>query len=362
MLERFHVPEDIAVRVKHTDMFATVTDIFLKMGMSQADAEQGADVLVYADVRGIESHGVSNMLRRYVDAFSKGDINPTPVPKIIRGKGAVATIDSDRGHGLVVGPYAMNLAIERAKEHGIGSISVVNGRHFGACAYHAEMALQHDMIGMAMTTGGLQVAPVHGAEPKVGLNPLGVAIPTQDEAPFIFDAAMSSVAGNKIALARRLGVDVMPGWIAEKDGTPIMDEQPVPDEFLILPTGATREIGAHKGYSMAVMIEVLCGILGGVGGGIFRPQGASSHHFIAYDISAFTDVDTFKRSVDRYLKDLRETQPAVGHDRVMYAGLPEHEERSEREAHGIPYHPEVIDWFKGLCNELGLAWRLTADS
>lgn len=358
MLERFHVPEDIAIRVSPTDLFATVQDIFLKMGMSPEDAEQATDVLVYADIRGIESHGVSNMLRRYVDAFGEGDINPRPKPVIVREKGAAVTLDSDRGHGLVVGPFAMNMAIERAKVHGLGAVTVINGRHFGACAYHAEMALAHDMIGFAMTTGGLQVAPVHGAEPKVGLNPLGVAIPTQDEPPFVFDAAMSSVAGNKIALARRLGVDVLPGWIAEKDGTPIMEEQPVPEEFLVLPVGGTREIGSHKGYSLAVMIEALCAILGGAGGGPFRSGGAS-HHFLVYDVSAFADVQTFKQNMDTYLKSLRETRPATGHDRVMYAGLPEYEEKREREAKGIPYHPEVIEWFKSICDELDIPWRLT---
>jgi L-2-hydroxycarboxylate dehydrogenase (NAD+) len=358
MLERFHVPENIAIRVPPAAMLDTVTEIFLAMGMPDADAALAADVLLYADVRGIESHGVSNMLRRYVEAFRQGDINPTPNPVVLRERGAVATLDSDRGHGLVVGPMAMKMAIERAREHGIGSLSVINGRHFGACAYHAEMALAHDMIGIAMTTGGVQVAPVHGAEPKVGLNPIGVAIPTHEQPPFIFDAAMSSVAGNKIALARRLGVDVLPGWIAEKDGTPIMDEQPVPEEFMMLPLGGTREIGAHKGYSMAVMIEVLCGILGGLGGGPFRTHGAS-HHFLAYDISAFSDVPVFKRHMDQYMKDLTETRPAAGYDRVVYAGLPEHEEKIEREQKGIPYHPEVIDWFKGICDELNIAWRLT---
>jgi LDH2 family malate/lactate/ureidoglycolate dehydrogenase len=124
-------------------------------------------------------------------SFAEKDINPTPKPKVIRGKGAVATIDSDAGHGLVVGPYAMKMAIEKAKDYGIGSVTVINGRHFGACAYHAEMALKHNMIGIAMTTGGLMVAPVNGAEAKVGLNPIGVAVPTKDEPPFIFDASMS---------------------------------------------------------------------------------------------------------------------------------------------------------------------------
>ena len=116
MLERFHVPDDIAVKINHKEIFEVVENIFLKMGMSKEDANLSADVLIYADVRGIESHGVSNMLRRYVESFAENGINPTPAPKVIRGKGAVATLDSDAGHGLVVGPYAMNMAIEKAKD------------------------------------------------------------------------------------------------------------------------------------------------------------------------------------------------------------------------------------------------------
>ena len=293
LLERFHVPHDIAVNVMPDDMRATVEDIFAKMGMSNEDAAQATDVLIYADVRGIETHGVSNMLRRYVESFGEGGINPEPKPRIVREMPATVTLDSDGGHGLVIGPYAMNVAIERAKQYGIGSVTAFNGRHFGACAYHAAMALPHDMIGLAMTTGGLAVAPVHGAKPMVGLNPIGVAVPTRNEPPFIFDASMSSVAGNKITLAKRLGVPVMPGWIAEPDGTPIMDERQVPDEYMMLPAGGTRELGAHKGYSLAMMVEILCGGLGGMHAGPFR-RGGASHHFVVYNIEAFTDVEAFK--------------------------------------------------------------------
>jgi LDH2 family malate/lactate/ureidoglycolate dehydrogenase len=253
---------------------------------------------------------------------------------------------------------AMNMAIERAKEHGIGSITAMNGRHFGACAYHAAMALKHDMIGIAMTTGGLNVLPVHGAKPLVGLNPIGIAAPTKTEPPFIFDASMSSVAGNKIALAKRLGVPVLPGWIADEDGTPIMEERLVPDKSFMLPSGGTREMGAHKGYSLAVMVEILCGLLGGTGAGLARSKGAA-HHFIAYNIDAFTDVNQFKEQMDDYMRSLRTSPAAPGHDRVVYAGLPEHEEEIERREHGIPYHPEVIDWFRSITAELDIPWRLT---
>ena len=358
MLERFHVPHDIAVKVNHEEIFSVVEDIFIKMGMSKVDAKQSADVLIYADVRGIESHGVSNMLRRYVESFSEGGINPTPTPKVIRGKGAVATLDSDAGHGLVVGPYAMNMAIEKAKDYGIGSVTVINGRHFGACAYHAEMALNHNMIGIAMTTGGLMVAPVNGAEARVGLNPIGVAVPPKNQPPFIFDASMSSVAGNKISLAQRLGVKVMPGWIAKEDGTPIMEETEVPEKYLMLPAGGTREIGSHKGFSLAMLVEILAGVLGGSGAGLNR-RSQAAHHFIAYDIDAFTDVDQFKLDMDDYMKSIKETKPSPGNDRVVYAGLPEFEEKLDRESNGIPYHPEVLEWFKGICAELGIDWKLS---
>jgi LDH2 family malate/lactate/ureidoglycolate dehydrogenase len=311
---------------------------------------------MYADIRGIESHGVSNMMRVYVVHFKEGRINPTPRPKIIHEAPAVATLDCDRGHGLSIGPLAMNMAIERADKYGIGAITVTNGVHFGAAAYHAAMALEHDMIGLAMTTGGVSVAPVHGAKAMVGLNPLAIAVPTRHEPPFIFDAAMSSVAGNKIRLAQRLGVNVLPGWIAEKDGTPIMDERPIPQDWLMLPLGGTREIGSHKGYSLAVMVEIMCSVLGGGGAGPFRRRGVS-HHFVAYKISAFCDLNTFKDDMDEYLRGLQETPTAPGHDRVIYAGLPEHEEEARRLEHGIPYHPEVIEWFRGVTAELGLPDR-----
>jgi LDH2 family malate/lactate/ureidoglycolate dehydrogenase len=296
------------------------------------------------------------MMRAYVAGFGADRINPTPNPSIVREAAAVATLDSDRGHGLVVGPMAMNMAIERAEKYGIGAISVTNGAHFGAAAYHAAMALEHDMIGLAMTTGGVAVAPVHGAKPMVGLNPIAIAAPTKNEPPFIFDAAMSSVAGNKISLARRLGVNVMPGWIAKQDGTPIMEDTPIPDDYMILPLGGTREIGAHKGYSLAVMIEILCSVLSAGGAGPFR-RGGASHHFVAYKIDAFTDVDLFKSDMDDYLKALQDTPTAPGHDRVVYAGLPEHEEEAERLEKGIPYHPEVLDWFRSIAAELGLENR-----
>jgi LDH2 family malate/lactate/ureidoglycolate dehydrogenase len=328
------------------------------MGLSKADATMSADGLVYADIRGIETHGVSNMLRNYVTAYGKGSINPRPNVKIIREAASVASVDCDRGLGLHVGPWCMELAIEKAKKTGMGAVAASNGRHYGAAAFHAQLALKHDMIGLSMTVGGNIVVPTFGAKAMIGLNPIAVAVPAAKEPPFVFDASMSGVAGNKVALARRLGVKLAPGWVAKPDGTPIMEEVFPQDGQQMLPLGGTREGGSHKGYSLAMMVDILSSLLAGGAPG-FLSKGTASHHFIAYRIDAFTDLAEFKEQMDIYLKALRECPPMPGQKRVYYAGLPEHEEEADRRAHGIPLHPEVIEWFRTVSAELSLPWRLT---
>jgi LDH2 family malate/lactate/ureidoglycolate dehydrogenase len=247
----------------------------------------------------------------------------------------------------------MRMAIDRAEQHGIGSVTMSNAGHLGPCAYTAMMPLEHDMIGLSMTTGGVGMVPTFGAKPMIGINPLGFAAPAASEPPFVFDAAMAAVAGNKVELARRLGAELSPGWVAGPDGTPIMESGPVPDEFSFLPLGATRELGSHKGYSLALMIDVLTGVLSGNGPG-FRNNMVFSHYFCAIKIEAFTDPDKFKQDMDDYMRALVETPTAPDHERVVYAGLPEHETELDRRANGIPLHPEVADWFAGITSELGV--------
>ncbi len=357
MLDRFKVPDDIAVRVAPDAMRATVENMFGALGMPEADAVQAADVLIYADVRGIESHGVSNMMRAYVRGFRNGHINPTPDWQVVRDAGAALTVDCDNGLGLAVGPLVMDLAIERAQRHGIAFAVARNGGHYGAAAYHAHRALPHDMIGISMTSGGVQVAPTFGAEALLGLNPIGIAAPAGSEVPFLFDASMSSVAGNKIGLLRRMGGNVAPGWVADETGTPVMEEAPVPPNFLLLPLGGTREIGSHKGFGLMMMVEVLTTVLGGAGAGPDR-RGAFAHCFMACDVAAFTDLDVFKADMDTYLERLRNCRTAPGEERVVYPGMLEEEAQADRQANGIPYHPEVIDWFTTTCASLGVAHHL----
>ncbi len=361
MLDRFKVPEEFAVRVDATVVQNTIEQMFVALGVPKAHATAAADVLIYADRRGIDSHGISNMMRKYVDGLQERKINPTPKVERTEDSGGTIAFDCDEGLGVALSPEFMQIACDRAKDTGISLLTAYNGRHYGACAYYAQMALDQDLIGISMTAGKLLVAPTHGAEPLVGLNPLGVAFPSDKEIPFIFDASMSSVAANKIDLLQRMGRKVLPGWVSTSDGEPIMNECTEPEGYLMLPLGGTREIGSHKGFGLAMMIEILCGVMLGTGGGPHRRQGVG-HLFIAIDIKRFAELELFKRDMDEYLRSILDCKPAPGETRVVYPGVFEHEMEIERSREGIPYHSEVMEWLRGAAEVLGVSHDLPTRS
>ncbi len=354
MLKEFKVREEDAVRVKEGPLRATVTAIFEKMGVPPEDAAIAADVIVTADIRGVDSHGVSNMLRSYVAGYTNGNLNPRPNWRIVREAPSTANIDCDGGLGIILCPKAMNIAIEKAKKTGVGMVTMHNGRHMGMAAYYPLMAIKHDMIGLAMTACGPSVLPTFGRETRIGTNPIAFAAPAKSEPPFVFDAAMSSVANNKLGLARRLGTLLPPGLVGDKDGVPIM--QPIiPDPSApLLPLGSTRELGSHKGYALSCMVEILGGVLAAAKWPMARGRGKNDHFLAAINIAAFIDVDEFKEAMDEFLRSLKNCPPAKGQERVLYAGLPEWEYEQDRRANGIPLHREVIQWFSTICAELGV--------
>lgn len=357
MLERFKVPEEDQVRIPEDSLRETVTAVFEKMGVLPEDAALGADVLTSTDLRGVETHGVSNMLRAYVDQYNKGTLNPRPDWKVTREAPGTAVIDADRGLAVILGPKAMNMAIEKARTVGVGMVTMFNAGHSGGIGHHATLAAKHDMVGLVTTAGGVLVVPTFGAEPRLGTNPIAMAAPAKTEPFFLYDAATSAIAGNKLGLARRVNADMEPGWLTEADGTPIMEERPVPegrDGYFQLPLGGTREMGSHKGYGLGVLTEILGTMLSGVLPSMIDPDGGSKHSFAAYNIAAFTDVDEFKEKMDRMLQTLRDTPPAPGYDRVLYPGLSEYEEEQDRRANGIPLHKEVVEWFSDICGELSI--------
>ena len=365
MLERFKVPPEDEVRVSEESLRRTVTAIFEKTGVLPEDAAEGANTLVMSDLRGVETHGVSNMLRYYVQGFNEGNINPRPDWRIDREFPGTATMDADGGLAIILGPKAMRIAMEKARTVGVGVVTMKNAGHSGAIGHHAMLAAKEDMVGMCTTAGGLLVVPTFGAEGRLGTNPIAMAAPARNEPPFLFDAATSAIAGNKMRLAARVGAPLLPGWISELDGTPIMEETPPRErgQYRHLPLGGTREQGSHKGYGFALISETLATMLSGVLPSMvtgLNPVHRSCHYFAAYNIAAFTDVEEFKDNMDRMLKMLRETKPAPGHDRVVYPGLPEHEDEQDRRANGIPLHREVIQWFEDITTELSIPRLKTA--
>jgi len=362
MLERFTVPRNDQVRVAEPALRRTVTDVFVACGVPPDEAAGGADVLVSTDLRGVETHGVSNMLRNYVGWFRDGTLQPAPRPILVRETPGTATFDGDRGLGLLLGTKAMQLAIDKARETGVGVVTMRNSGHLGAVGHFAMQAARQDMVGLCMTAMSLLVVPTFGASPRLGTNPIAFAAPAMTAPYLLYDAATSTIAGNKVALARRLGTTMEPGWIAGPDGTPIMERHEMtPGDmyalgaFSLLPLGGTREQGSHKGYGLALMVEVLTTLLAGALPMMLEDdRRLGRHHFAAYDIAAFGDLATFKQTMDRMLQTLTETPPAPGHNRVVYPGLPEHETELDRRANGIPLHREVITWFNRCTEELGV--------
>ncbi|MBA4715635.1 MAG: Ldh family oxidoreductase [Chloroflexi bacterium] len=373
MLEKFHVAEKDIIRVEEKKLRSVTKQILMTQSLSDKDATIATDALIKADLRGVESHGVSNMLRAYLGAFKSNSLNPKPNWKVVKETPSCATINSDNGLGIVVAPQAMEIAVEKAKKTGAGIVTMNNCGHLGMLAYHSMIASQNDMIGTTMAACSPRMVPTYSSVRALGTNPISYSAPADKLPDFVFDAAMTSVAGNKIVLASRLDIPLSKGWIADKNGNPIMEEINIneldnEDESKnlenrynkgyisssvdLLPFGATREIGSHKGYSMAVVVDILAGILNGTRTaptGDYKNQG---HFLAAYDINAFIDTKEFKELMDRYLQSMLDLPSNSEGKKVIYAGYLESIEEEKRMTSGIPLHKEVVDWFKKISLEL----------
>lgn len=332
------------------------TQLLQGAGMPEADAAQAADVLVSADLRGVDTHGVSHMLRVYLGWLASGLVNATPTVRTVRERAGAATLDADRGIGVVVAPMAMRMAIEKAASVGVGLVTINNSRHLGMAGYHAMMALPHRMIGICTSAVGPLVVPTFAAEPRLGTNPIAVAAPSGTQPPFVFDAAMSAIAGNRIPLFHRLGKPLPAGTIADEHGNPIMTPQDAAADYTsarLLPLGSTRETGSHKGYGLAMVAEILSSVLSGSRFIFELGTGNAAHAVMAVDVAAFVEPDEFIRTMDDYLLTMRSTPPARGHERVLYAGLLEAETERVRRNEGIPLHPQVVAWLDAAAAAAG---------
>ena len=328
--------------------------VFEHHGVPRADAETAAGVLAAADLRGIDSHGVGR-LRTYHDMLALGRINPRPRVRVVRETPSTATVDGDNGLGLVVGPQANAVAMDKADAAGSGWVGVRNTNHYGIAAYYPLQALERDMIGWSMTNTTKLVAPLWGGERMLGTNPIAIAFPALEEPPVVIDLATSAVAYGKIEMARRRGEPIPSGWAIDREGRDTRDPQAMVDGGALTPLGSFRESGGHKGYALAAMVDVLCGVLPGANWGPFTPPFALrqeipprsvglgiGHFFGAMRLDGFLEPAEFKRQMDDWIRTFRATKPQPGTPGVLIPGDPEREAEAERRAAGVPLIPAVV--------------------
>ncbi len=341
--------------------------IFEHFGVPSADAKLAADVLAYSDEHGIDSHGIAR-LETYYDLLREGRINPRPKWTFMRQKSSVATVDGDNGLGLVIGPKCMEIAMDKATEHGSGWVSVSNTNHYGAAGYYPAMALSRDMIGMSMTNTTKGVVPFNGIEKKLGTNPIAIAFPTDKQPPVMIDMASSTVAYGKVEIAHRENKNVPRGWCIDKDGYTTTSPERMMEGGALLPLGSDKDGSGHKGYCLATMVDVLCGVLSGANWGPFAVPFAINvqvkeseqvgkgigHFFGAWDIEGFRDLQSFKSSMDAWIVEMRNTRSLDPETPVLIPGDPERIAYQDRMKSGIPLNPIVARSLQRLSAETGI--------
>ena len=342
-------------------------NILIKIGCSEEDAAIAADVLLSADLRGVDSHGVAR-LSGYVRLWEAGRINAKPDVKVVYETPSTAVVDGDGGLGLVVAPFAMQVAIEKAKTVGTGWVSVKNSNHYGIAGIHAMQALQHDMIGISLTNASPLVSPTFSAERLLGTNPIAVAIPAKNQPPFVADMATTTAANGKLEILQRKGEEAPLGWIQDKEGFPTSSPYGVRDGGALLPLGGDREHGSHKGYALGAIVDILSAVLSGANYGPWVPPFVAflqpdpnpvgegiGHFFGAMRVDAFRPAEEFKANMDTWIERFRNAKTTPGNDRVLIPGDPERELEAERRENGIPLIKPVEDDLRALGEKFGVA-------
>lgn len=353
-------------KYSHEQLFTFAKAIFQKIGCSESDAEIATNSLLSADLSGVDSHGVAR-LNGYVRLWEVNRINATPDIRIVHETPSTGVVDGDSGLGLVVAPYAMQVAINKAKDVGSGWISVQNSNHFGIAGQYAMMALSEDMIGIAMTNASALVAPTFSKERMLGTNPIAVAVPAGKEPPFVADFATTTAANGKLEILQRKNKPVPDGWIQNSEGENSNDAHELKKGGALLPLGSDREHSSHKGYMLGSIVDVFSGVLSGANFGPWVPPFPSyvpmpenqpgkgiGHFFGAMRIDAFRSADDFKSNMDLWIRRFRNAKPAKGFEKVIVPGEPEREIEADRRKNGIHLLAEVVKDLECLGERFGV--------
>ncbi len=338
-------------------------NLFMKIGCPIEQAIEAANVLLSADLRGVDSHGVARLVG-YLRLYEKNRINSKPQISVVHETPSTAVVDGDAGLGLVAGPYAMRLAIEKAKNVGTGWISVKNSNHYGIAGYHAMMALEADCIGISMTNASPLVAPTYSKERLLGTNPIAVAVPAENEPPFVADMATTTAANGKLEILQRKNESAPLGWLQDKEGQPTQAAQGIVEGGALLPLGGDREHGSHKGYILGSIVDILSAVLSGANFGPWVPPFVSfldpdpnpvgigiGHFFGALRIDAFRPASEFKTHMDIWIKRFRNATTINETNKVIIPGDPERRMDQLRRKEGIPLLDTVVKDLQSLSEQ-----------
>ncbi|MEG0724638.1 MAG: Ldh family oxidoreductase [Mucinivorans sp.] len=340
--------------------------IFSKMGCPEKDAKTITEVLLAGELHGLSSHGMIRVKDIY-ELWRAGRINVNPQPRVIYETPSTATVDGDGAIGIVAAHFAMNVAIEKAQNAGTGWVAVKNSNHFGIAGFYAEMALKHDMIGIAMTNANPLVAPTFSVSRLLGTNPLAVAIPALNQPPFVADFATTPIARGKLAIMGKKGERAPLGYVQDKTGAPSTDPDILMQGGAIVPLGGDYEHGSHKGYCMGALIDIFSAVFSGANFGPFVPPQVAylplkkesvgeglGHFFGAMRVDAFRPATEFKASMDQWIETFRAAVPIEGHDLVMVPGDVEREKSERIMREGIVLLPSIEADMRQVSTELGL--------
>ena len=357
--------DSFIIKEEHLRKFTE--SVFIKIGCPEGYAKLAADVLIASDLRGIDSHGVAR-LSGYIRLWEKKRINPKPNITIVHETATTATVDGDSGLGLVVAPFAMKLAIEKAKKYGSGWVSVRNSNHFGIAGYHALEAVKNDMIGFAMTNASPLVAPTFTTERLLGTNPMCYGFPAGKYPPVIVDMATSAAANGKLEIAQRSGKPVPDGWVQSKSGESTTDPHALKSGGSLLPLGSDRDHGSHKGFGLSATVDILSAVLSGANYGPWVPPfvsfldplpnlpGLGIGHFVgAMRVDGFRPVDDFKNHMDNWIERFKSAKPINESQPLVIPGEPELEAEADRKVNGIPLVSSVVDDLNEMASTLGIA-------
>lgn len=340
-----------------------MVDVFRKVGVPEEDAKICADVLITSDKRGIDCHGVAYLKRLYYDRLKTGQIEPKNNMEIVKETPTTAVVDAHHGIGLVIGPKSMDLAIKKAKEFGTGMVAVRNSTHYGFCGYYPLMAIKDNMIGITGTNTTYCVVPTFGVEPVLGTNPLTFGMPSDEDFPFCLDCATSVRSVGRVEMYERAEKEIPAGLVLDKDGKTRTDSRQVISDLMsgklnLLPLGGIgEETAGYKGYGYATVVEILSAAL--QGGKLFKESYKErsrhlGHFFIAINISAFIDVEIFKKITGDILRNIRNSQKAPGEEKIYTAGEKEYLTWLERKDKGAPITKSAQKDFLDIQKELHL--------